>query len=80
MKLGTFLVSMALTVSSYAGYDVEFLHNEHSSGYVVVVTDDYGHKVFVPVSEKEFLKATEHPELVDVLVRRIKAEVKPLPY
>lgn len=59
------LVSMMSLVSNAAGYDIEFLHNQNDSGYTIIISDDYGKRVRVPVSQEEMLKLTENPTIID---------------
>lgn len=79
-SIGIILVSLVTTVSAQAGYDVEFLHKEHSSGYIIVVTDDYGKKVFIEISDKDMIAATANEGGVDAIVKRVIQNVKPSPY
>jgi len=79
-SIGIMLVSLVTTVTAQAGYDVEFLHKEHSSGYIIVVTDDYGKKIFVEISDKDMISAVNSSEGVDAIVKRVIGHVKPHPY
>lgn len=59
------LVSLMSIVSNAAGYDIEFLHNENNSSYTIIISDDYGKRVKVPVSQEEMTKLIENPTVID---------------
>ena len=61
----------------YADYDVEFLHNENGSGYIIVVTDPFGERTKVSITEKEFMQLVDNPSAQKTLVTKITKAVKP---
>ena len=79
-KMAAVLVSMAMSLSAEAGYDIKFIHDHHTAGYLLVVIDDNNKEVIEYVSPQEFMAAMNDEKVQDALVKRVVKKIRPLPY